>query len=127
MEKQHFDFLNTIKLRGIAGQPKTQQFEGKTLISFPVMTEALYRSKDSNTLEVTWLPVKYWNPSESPVPNIMKNQSVVEVEGRIRMKRYTRPNGEEITYCEVLAQKMTVLGTTGNLTVKAQFADCSHE
>ena len=85
------------------------------------MTEALYRSKDSNTLEVTWLPVKYWNPSESPVPNIMKNQSVVEIEGRIRAKRYTRPNGEEISYYEVLAQKMTILGTTGNLTVKPQF------
>ena len=120
MEKQQTQFLNYVKLRGIAGRSETQQFGDNTLVSFSLMTETAHRSKDANTIEITWLPVRYWNPSENPVPEIIKNQSVVEVEGRLRSKRYTRPSGEEIISYEVLAQKMTILGTAGNLTVKTQ-------
>ena len=123
MEKQQTEFLNYVKLRGIAGQSETQQFGDKTLVSFSLMTETAHRSKDANTIEITWLPVRCWNPSEDPIPNIIKNQSVIEVEGRLRMKRYTRPSGEKILSYEVSAQKMTILGTAGNLIAKQQSAE----
>ncbi len=122
MEKQQTEFLNYVKLRGIAGRSKTQQFGDKTLVSFSLMTETSHQSKDANTIEITWHPVKCWNPSEDPIPDIIKNQSIVEVEGRLQMKRYTRPSGEEILCYEVLAQKMTILGTAGNLIAKQQSA-----
>lgn len=110
------EFLNQVKLRGIIGRVITNQFNGRTVNKFSVVTE--YASIDhsgAHTIETTWFNITSWEDPGKKTEGLEKG-AAVELEGRFRVQRYTRPDGSDGTSYDILAQNVKVLGTVDSYT-----------
>lgn len=105
------EFLNRIKLRGVVGRAEVSSYNGSQVCNFSVVTEYSGVDKEGNsTSEVTWFNVALWNNRDAGV-NLADIQKGVWVEltGRLRMRKYTRENGEERSSWDVIARKVSLI------------------
>ena len=107
------EFLNKIIIRGIVGRCSENQYgpSAVTAVSMSVITEDAMRDRDGNTtINTTWFNVSAWNTKEKTIvpPGVSKGV-IVEVEGRLRFRRYIDSEGVERCTTEVIAQSVKVL------------------
>lgn len=97
-------------MRGNVGQPPRINRVGEnTVIRFSLATNETFRDR-SGTLreETTWHTVVAWSGKGMPDFGLIRKGTCVYVTGRLRMNRYTAPDGGERQYMEVLAGKVSV-------------------
>ena len=107
------EFLNKIILRGIVGRCSENQYgpSAATAVSMSVLTEDAMRDREGNTtINTTWFNVSAWNTKEKTIvpPGVSKGV-IVEVEGRLRFRRYIDSEGIERSTMDVLAHSVKLL------------------
>ncbi len=104
--------MNKIHLRGIVGKADINTFPNNSQVcNFSVVTEYSTVDRDGNSvIEPTWFNVSIWNGKGgfTELYDIQKGVWV-DVQGRLRTRRYTAQTGEERSVTEVIARSVQVL------------------
>ena len=106
------EFMNKIRLRGVVGKADITTFSNNSQVcNFSVVTEYSTVDREGNSaIETTWFNVSVWNGKGgfTELYDIQKGVWV-EVEGRMRSRKYTTQTGEERSTSEVIARSVKVL------------------
>lgn len=119
MKKKQTEFLNYAKIRGIIGRSEIQKVNNRKSIIFSLMTQYTKVNNDETIIETTWINVLYWAKENEEIPELIKNKTVVEIEGRLQWMRYTRADGTSALNHRILANSMEILGTTDEIELQA--------
>lgn len=92
--------LNRIELRGRVGNVRLSQVGDGTVCHFSVATNTIYRNQDNvATEETTWHSCTLWASRRCPDLSFIKVGAPVELNGRMRSKKFTGQDGvERYTY-----------------------------
>lgn len=104
------EHINRIELQGHVGTVRTNVFEDRSVANFSVATEYFYKNKDgSGVSETTWHNVVAWSGKDIADLNSIVKGAPVYVCGRLRLNRYTNPEGVEKQVFEIIASKVRIL------------------
>lgn len=108
------EYLNRVELRGRVVLVKILSVGDGRLARFSLATSECHRSHEGELTEsVTWHNVvAYESPLSLPLDDIRKG-AFVQVEGRIRVTRYTDCSGAERAFHEILAGRVKAIDTPG--------------
>lgn len=103
--------INKVEIRGYVGNVRVQDFPEKQVASFSVVTNYVYRGRDSQPkIEAYWFNVVAWSGRHMPGDfNEIRKGGGVSVTGRMREREYEDGNGEVHKIHEVVADKVEVL------------------
>lgn len=107
----NMEMLNRVQLRGIVGSVSITDVQDVKNVRLSVCTNYCIKDKNGNAIiETTWHHVTAWtgNSATNAAADLKKGDKV-EIEGRLRQKRYVNAEGEDRTFTEILAQKVTLL------------------
>lgn len=85
------EFLNKVEIKGIVGDVLANEYGGKTLVSFSVVTEYAYTNPlGQSIVETMWWNCHNWVEGKdiSPVALSIKRGDKVHIIGRLRKRRY---------------------------------------
>ena len=89
---------------------KTQQVGNDRVCNFSLCTERCYNDKEgAQTVEVTWHNCSVWEKNEGPSVDIIQRGAKIELEGRMRSRKYTTSDGEERTYQDIYVYKFAAV------------------
>ena len=98
------EFLNKIQVRGIVGRVGTDRFGDTSVTCFSVITQHTTTEKDGTpAVEVIWLNVSAWGDI---APKGIKKGDWVEVEGRLRLNKYTDKDNVEHRVPNIVASSV---------------------
>lgn len=98
------EFLNKIQIRGIVGKVGTERFGDTGVTCFSVITQHMTTEKDGTpAVEVVWLNVSAWGGT---APEGIKKGDWVEIEGRLRLIRYTDKDNVEHRVPNIVASSV---------------------
>ncbi len=102
------EFLNRVELRGHVGNVRVTSVADKHVARIQMATEQCYKNRSGEAvIETTWHNVSVWEGNGcSDVSAIAKGDKLY-VQGRIRNARYLGSDGQERTFSEVLADKVS--------------------
>lgn len=102
--------FNRIELRGNAGQDaRIMKVGDNTVARFNIATNETYKDRSGNLKEeTTWHSVTAWSGKGMPDFTRIRKGVCVYVLGRLRQGRYTTAAGEEKSYYEVLASRVSI-------------------
>lgn len=96
--------INRIELQGIVGAVRSNVVQDIPVQSFSVCTEYMAKLDDGAArCEITWHNVVAWDKAE-----VLKGDAV-RVVGRLRSNRYTRADGTESIYYDIVAAEVEIL------------------
>ena len=102
------EYLNKVQLRGKVGQITEHRYAAGSYYSFSVVTETYAKAADGTPIiDTTWLYVLSWG--EFFKGGIPSKGDWVEVNGRIKLSRYTGENGNDMTQASIVAREVIVL------------------
>ena len=110
--------VNRVVLQGIlADAPRARSFEdGTRLVNLNVKTVTLEREDDGSTRErPAWHQVAVGGPKNAEIAEGLANGSSVYVEGELRTRRYTNPDGHEIYFTDVRANLVRPVAKSGHI------------
>lgn len=102
--------INRIELQGYVGTVRTNIHNGNKVANFTLATELLYKSREGNAIsETTWHNIVAWSDKDIPELDKIVKGVPLHVTGRLRVNRYTSPDGTEKQFYEVLANKIHIV------------------
>ena len=102
--------LNKVELIGIVGSVKHTNVQDTAHVRFSVATTYAFRDKEGNGVhETTWHSVSCFERACPEDISKIEKGDKVHVLGRIRVCRYTSPEGEEKTMTEIVASSVELL------------------
>ena len=108
------EHLNKVQLRGRVGNARIQRYNNAEVCNFSLATDYIYTDRQGNQcIDVTWHSCVVWERTELPPLEGIQKGAAVELEGRIRVRKYTAPDGVDRTVSEIVVQKFKVLPTGG--------------
>jgi len=108
--------LNRVELRGTVGSCRLQKVNERMVVNMSVVTSFAFKDKDGGAvIEDQWHNVSAWEGKNVKDLEHISKGSKVYVEGRLRSRIYTSPEGEEKTIHEILANKINLLNVEENL------------
>lgn len=105
------DYINNITLQGIAGNVKTNSYDGTKMVRMSVLTCSTYHSKDGMAVvDNQWHNVCAWENGDT-IQNIdlIQKGSKVKVVGKLVYHSYTGSDGVERVSAEIHAKELTIL------------------
>lgn len=103
------EHINRIELQGRVGNVRSNEYNGRKVQNFSLMTECIFKKKDGGSfVETTWHQVSAWQKQE------VQQGDLVRVQGRLRCVKYTGADGTDKIMTEVLANEVELV-TIGDL------------
>ena len=103
------EYINRIELQGIVGAVKEIPVGDTKVMRFSVCTEYAYRDKSGTSIiDCTWHSVVAYPPAGESWDWLTK-PAKVWVLGRLRTRRYVRPDGSEAYSNEIVAKNVKPL------------------
>jgi len=107
---EQIEHINRIELQGYVGTVRANEYNGTRVANFTVATELLYKTREgAATSETTWHNVVAWDGRGMPDLDRIVRGVPVNVTGRLRINKYTSPDGVEKYFYEVLANRVNIL------------------
>lgn len=104
------EFINRIEISGVVGTVRKQSVADSIVANFSVVTETSYNDRNGcAVVETTWHNVVAWQNSNMPDLETIERGSHVNVQGRLRTRRYTDANGESRAVYEIIAARVHIL------------------
>lgn len=98
--------MNKIFILGHVGQdPRINIANGKKVANFSVATT----HKSGNIEETTWFSITTWEKQAEVIEKFVGKGTLIFVEGRMRMNKYTDAQGIEKMFPEVIANNIQLL------------------
>ena len=86
--------LNSVTLRGIIGNARTQNIGDTEMARFSVATDHAFKNRSGEAvIETTWHQVTAFKSDRMPDFTALVKGAGVEVKGRLRNNRFTDSNG----------------------------------
>lgn len=103
--------INRIVIRGNVGnEPRINQVGNRSVANISVATNFKYSGKDGNPiLETTWHNVVLWENPQTPNLSEIHKGMIIQVEGRLRSRKYTNRDGLEVTTYEIVADDAVIV------------------
>lgn len=102
--------LNRVELIGTVGSARHIRLEDTALVRFSLATTCAFRDREGNAVhETTWHSVTCFERACPEEITRIEKGAKVHVLGRIRICKYTSPEGENRTATEVVAGSVKVL------------------
>lgn len=107
---EQIEHINRIELQGYVGTVRANEYNGTRVANFTVATELLYKTREGAAAsETTWHNVVAWDGKGMPDLDRIAKGVPVNVTGRLRVNKYTSPDGTEKYFYEVLANRVNIL------------------
>lgn len=104
------EYLNKVQLRGRVGSARVNRFNNAGVCNFSLATEYQYTDRQGNQcLDMQWHNCSVWERSDLPSIDGITKGAIVELEGRIKTRKYTTPEGIDRTSTEIAVQKFKIL------------------
>ena len=104
------EYLNKVQLRGRVGNARVNRFNNAGVCRFSLATEYQHTDRQGcQTIDITWHNCSVWERSDLPPIDQIEKGSIVELEGRIRVNKYTTQEGIDRTCSEIVVQKLKIL------------------
>lgn len=108
---------NYVLLRGYVGSVRLSSYGERTVANFTVATNAITRNQDGNPIEETqWTNCVVWSNKKMPDISFITSGLAIEVEGRLRYRKYEGSDGTERTAFEVLVNDIKQIPEGERLT-----------
>ncbi len=102
--------INRIELLGIVGNVRLQVINSKQMAKFTVVTNHAYKNKEgAPVIETQWHNVTAFEGKNVKDLELIEKGGAVHVWGRLQVQHYTREDGTERTYVDVMCNKLEVL------------------
>ena len=104
------EHINKVEIRGRVGTVRINEYNGRKVANFSVITDYLYKSREGvPASESTWHNVVAWYGKDiANLDNITKG-ALVHLSGRIRANKYTSADGVEKSYYEIMTNRLQVI------------------
>lgn len=104
------EYINRIEVQGRIGSIRVNEVNGSKVANFTIVTEHLYKSRDSGAVnETTWHNIVAWSSRDIPEPEKLAKGMPVNVTGRLRSNKYVSAEGTEKHFHEIMASKVRIL------------------
>lgn len=108
--------LNRIELRGIVGNAKVQNLNGRRVCNFTLATSRAYKDKNGvAVIETTWHSVVAWENESVDFSKIVKGAKLY-VSGRLSSRKYSPQDGPERVIFEVVANRVVFVDIEESLS-----------
>lgn len=108
---------NYVLLRGHVGNARLSSYGESCVNNFSVATNAITRTSDGTPVEDTqWTSCVAWSSKKYPDVSIIATGTPIEVEGRLRTRKYDGSDGHERTVTEVQVTDFKILPKGEKLT-----------
>jgi single-strand DNA-binding protein len=104
--------LNKVMIIGNLGKDPEMKYnaEGKPITTFSVAVSRTWKSPDGQQSEETeWFRVVAWERLAETCNEYLRKGSKVYIEGRLKTRKWTTPEGQERQMVEVIASDMQML------------------
>ena len=100
-------YLNAVTLAGVVRSLKTTKLSNDLFVyRFIITIVNVYKSKDNDaTTDIEYFQVSYYSSSSED----FKEGDNIKIEGKLANQKYVSNNGEERTYCGIVARKVIKL------------------
>ncbi|WP_373515550.1 single-stranded DNA-binding protein, partial [Persicitalea sp.] len=108
--------VNKVILIGNLGSdPEVRYLDGGSVVArFNIATSESYTNKNGEKIEQTeWHRIELWNALAKVAEKYLRKGNQVYVEGKIRTENWTDKEGQARTSISILANSMTMLGSSG--------------
>lgn len=105
---------NKINILGNVGEePKITELEGgKICANLSVATSETWKNKNNEkVIETEWHKVTFYDPVASIIKKYVSKGDKIDVEGKIKSRRFTNKEGQEVTYQYILGKEIVMLGS----------------
>ncbi len=109
--------VNKVILIGNLGSdPEVRYLDGGSVVArFNIATSETYTNKSGEKIEQTeWHRIELWNALAKVAEKYLRKGNQVYVEGKIRTENWTDKEGQARTSISILANTMTMLGSSGS-------------
>ena len=104
------EFINHIELAGVVGRVRIQQVVDRIVANISLITEECYKDNSScAVIETTWHNVVAWQSADMPSLDSIERGSHLNVQGRLRARRYSDANGDSHILYEVVAASIRLI------------------
>lgn len=108
---------NYVLLRGHVGSVRLSSFGDRSVANFTVATNAITRNQDGNPIEETqWTNCVVWSSKKQPDLSFITSGMAIEVEGRLRSRKYEGSDGTEKTIVEIQVSEIKKIPEGERLT-----------
>ena len=102
--------MNRIELRGNVGSVRIQTTNDKKMARFTLATNKAYKDRNGEpVIETTWHNVSAFEGKNIQNLDRLEKGSKVQVVGRVRIQKIMGLDGNERTFYDVLASKVTLI------------------
>lgn len=104
--------LNKVMIIGNLGKDPEMKYnqDGKPITTFSVAVSRTWKSPDGQQSEETeWFRVVAWERLAETCNEYLRKGSKVYIEGRLKTRKWTAPDGQERQIVEVIASEMQML------------------
>lgn len=103
------EMLNKIEVAGIVGRADTQPIGKQSTTRFSLATQYAYKDKaGESVIETTWFSCTASSAVCPNARNVEKGDNV-RVAGRLKMRTYSAPDGEERQLPEIVVNEITIV------------------
>lgn len=105
------EYLNNVHLKGVVGSTHLSQVGNIHILILSLVTNQVFTSSDGTVIETTWHTAVAFESDTITVGVLqtINKGTQIELNGRLRNKRYTTSDGQErITY-EIVATELKII------------------
>ena len=104
------EHINKVEIRGNVGTVRMNEYNGKKVANFSVVTDFLYKSREGIPLsETTWHNVVAWSGKDIADLSLIAKGTQVHITGRLRASKYTSADGVEKFFYEIMANRLQIV------------------
>ena len=103
------DFINTIEIAGRIGSLNVQDICGTKKATMSIRVDHVFTGRNGGLFcKTDWIPVSVWQRPGLPDLATLAKEKGIRVKGRLTSTQYTRPDGTDASYLEVVAEEMSL-------------------
>ena len=102
--------LNRVELRGVVGNIRLNELNGKKVARITLATNYCYKASDGTpVIETTWHSISAWQSERVNCLDQIQKGTKLHIVGRLKNQRYITASGEERSATEIVAFAVAII------------------